>query len=109
VTVDNLDGREALGLADSGATAVRPATQDSTTALGGRATTPPEPRVRITASVDYTLSVPASWVGPDSEYHDDPDEAVFTWIVDNADSCIAEADLADFSVWLPQNQTDGVS
>jgi hypothetical protein len=58
----------------------------------------PERRVRITASVDYTLSVPASWVeGP--EYHEDPDEAVFTWISDNTGQCIDEMDLAGHTVW----------
>ena len=57
------------------------------------------PRVEITATVDYTLSVPAAWVqDPQSEYHQDPDEAVFTWIVDNPDQCIAEIDLADHTV-----------
>ena len=69
----------------------------------------PEPRVHITATVDYTLSVPASWIGPDSEYHDDPDEAVFTWIVDNAASCISEADLAFFTVWPAHHQNGDVS
>ncbi len=57
------------------------------------------PRVTITATVDYTLSVPAAWVqDPESEYHQDPHEAVFTWIVDNPDQCIAEIDLADHTV-----------
>jgi hypothetical protein len=57
-----------------------------------------EPRVRITASVDYELSVPASWV-EDEEFLEDPDEAVFPWIADNAGQCIAEMDLMDHTVW----------
>jgi hypothetical protein len=54
--------------------------------------------VRITASVDYTLSVPASWV-EDEEFLEDPDEAVFTWICDNADQCIDEMNLMHHTVW----------
>jgi hypothetical protein len=57
-----------------------------------------EPRVRITANVDYSLSVPASWV-QDPEFQQNPDEAVFTWIVDNAGRCIDDMTVMDHTVW----------
>jgi hypothetical protein len=79
-----------------------PAPQNPIAAADSTPGSPPDPkrRVRITASVDYTLSVPASWVeDPDSEYHEDPDEAVFTWISGNAGQCIDEMDLMDHTVW----------
>jgi hypothetical protein len=65
-------------------------------------TSAPEPRVQITASVDYTLSVPASWV-EDEDFLADPGEAVFTWIVDK-NQCISGIDLMDHTVWPERKQ-----
>jgi hypothetical protein len=67
-------------------------------ATAASATPDSELRVRITATMGYTLSVPASWV-EDEEFLADPEEAVFTWITDNAGQCINEADLMDHTVW----------
>jgi hypothetical protein len=62
-----------------------------------------EPRIRITATVDYTMSVPASWI-EDEDFKADPHEAVFTWIADNPGQCIEDVSLMDHTVWPARQQ-----